>query len=251
MAPGSSPPHSEVGPRRSTASCAPRRQRHVNQRPRRRFDSYRAVAMQLLRRRYAPLVPSATSVPDGDIHSSGMPWCVFRILLGERTGRFERRDRLGPATRVGAPTRWRVRTNTRTGWNPLIAVAHSRRASVAVCRIPSRAGRRCSLGDVECCLREALRVVRRHVARRQNHGLERRETASTHPSPGSWSGCDRAARDNGIGDPREHAAGVVRGTDALGPLVELIELGGGHCAAAATAAPRERRSGHPPAQGTG
>lgn len=51
------------------------------------------IAMQLLRRRYAPLVPSATSVPDGDIHSSGMPWCVFRILLGERTGRFERRDR--------------------------------------------------------------------------------------------------------------------------------------------------------------
>ncbi len=48
------------------------------------------LAMQLLRRRLAPLVPSATSVPDGHLHPSGMPWSVFRILLGERTGRFER-----------------------------------------------------------------------------------------------------------------------------------------------------------------
>jgi nitroimidazol reductase NimA-like FMN-containing flavoprotein (pyridoxamine 5'-phosphate oxidase superfamily) len=48
------------------------------------------IAMQLLRRRLAPLVPSATSVPDGRLHSSGLPWSVFRILLGERTGRFER-----------------------------------------------------------------------------------------------------------------------------------------------------------------
>ena len=51
------------------------------------------VAMQLLRRRLAPLVPSATSVPDGRLHPSGLPWSVFRILLGERTGRFERPDR--------------------------------------------------------------------------------------------------------------------------------------------------------------
>jgi nitroimidazol reductase NimA-like FMN-containing flavoprotein (pyridoxamine 5'-phosphate oxidase superfamily) len=48
------------------------------------------LAMQLLRRRFAPLVASATSVPDGHEHPSGMPWSVFRILLGERTGRFER-----------------------------------------------------------------------------------------------------------------------------------------------------------------
>jgi hypothetical protein len=48
-------------------------------------------AMELLGRRLAPLVPSATSVPDGHLHPSGMPWSVFRILLGERTGRFERR----------------------------------------------------------------------------------------------------------------------------------------------------------------
>ena len=48
------------------------------------------LAMQLLRRRLAPLVPSATSVPDGLTHPSGLPWSVFRILLGERTGRFER-----------------------------------------------------------------------------------------------------------------------------------------------------------------
>jgi nitroimidazol reductase NimA-like FMN-containing flavoprotein (pyridoxamine 5'-phosphate oxidase superfamily) len=51
------------------------------------------VAMQLLRRRLAPLVPSATSVPDGRPHPSGLPWSVFRILLGERTGRFERPGR--------------------------------------------------------------------------------------------------------------------------------------------------------------
>jgi nitroimidazol reductase NimA-like FMN-containing flavoprotein (pyridoxamine 5'-phosphate oxidase superfamily) len=47
------------------------------------------LAMELLRRKLAPLVPSATSVPDGPLHASGMPWSVFRILLGERTGRFE------------------------------------------------------------------------------------------------------------------------------------------------------------------
>jgi uncharacterized protein len=51
------------------------------------------IAMQLLRRRLAPLVPSATSVPDGRLHVSGLPWSVFRILLGERTGRFERPGR--------------------------------------------------------------------------------------------------------------------------------------------------------------
>ena len=28
--------------------------------------------------------------PDGSLHASGLPWSVFRILLGERTGRFER-----------------------------------------------------------------------------------------------------------------------------------------------------------------
>jgi uncharacterized protein len=50
------------------------------------------IAMELLRRRLAPLVASATSAPDGTLHASGMPWSVFRILLAERTGRFERRD---------------------------------------------------------------------------------------------------------------------------------------------------------------
>ena len=50
------------------------------------------IAMELLRRRLAPLVASATSAPDGPLHASGMPWSVFRILLGERTGRFERPD---------------------------------------------------------------------------------------------------------------------------------------------------------------
>ena len=48
------------------------------------------MAMELLRRRIGPLVPSATSVPDGLTHASGMPWSVFRIVLGERSGRFER-----------------------------------------------------------------------------------------------------------------------------------------------------------------
>jgi nitroimidazol reductase NimA-like FMN-containing flavoprotein (pyridoxamine 5'-phosphate oxidase superfamily) len=51
-----------------------------------------AIAMELLRRRLAPLVPSATSAPDGLHHTSGMPWSVFRIQLGDRTGRFERPD---------------------------------------------------------------------------------------------------------------------------------------------------------------
>jgi hypothetical protein len=37
-------------------------------------------------------VASATSAPDGPLHASGMPWSVFRILLGERSGRFERPD---------------------------------------------------------------------------------------------------------------------------------------------------------------
>jgi uncharacterized protein len=50
------------------------------------------IAMKLLRRRLAPLVASATSAPDGPVHASGMPWSVFRILRGERTGRFERPD---------------------------------------------------------------------------------------------------------------------------------------------------------------
>ena len=50
------------------------------------------LAMELLGRRLAPLVPSATSRPDSRIHTSGLPWSVFRILLGERTGRFERPD---------------------------------------------------------------------------------------------------------------------------------------------------------------
>jgi nitroimidazol reductase NimA-like FMN-containing flavoprotein (pyridoxamine 5'-phosphate oxidase superfamily) len=50
------------------------------------------IAMELLRRRLAPLVASATSAPDGPVHASGMPWSVFRILLGERSGRFERPD---------------------------------------------------------------------------------------------------------------------------------------------------------------
>ena len=48
--------------------------------------------MELLRRRLAPLVPSATSLPDGLLHASGLPWSVFRILLGERSGRFEQPD---------------------------------------------------------------------------------------------------------------------------------------------------------------
>lgn len=50
------------------------------------------VAMELLRRRLAPLVASATSHPDSRVHTSGLPWSVFRILLGERSGRFERPD---------------------------------------------------------------------------------------------------------------------------------------------------------------
>ena len=50
------------------------------------------IAIELLRRRLAPLVASATSAPDGPLHASGMPWSVFRILLGERSGRFERPD---------------------------------------------------------------------------------------------------------------------------------------------------------------
>jgi nitroimidazol reductase NimA-like FMN-containing flavoprotein (pyridoxamine 5'-phosphate oxidase superfamily) len=50
------------------------------------------VAMELLRRRLAPLVASATSLPDSRLHASGRPWSVFRILLGERSGRFERPD---------------------------------------------------------------------------------------------------------------------------------------------------------------
>jgi nitroimidazol reductase NimA-like FMN-containing flavoprotein (pyridoxamine 5'-phosphate oxidase superfamily) len=50
------------------------------------------LAMGLLRRRLAPLVASATSDPDGLHHASGMPWSVFRIVLGERSGRFERPD---------------------------------------------------------------------------------------------------------------------------------------------------------------
>jgi uncharacterized protein len=48
------------------------------------------IAMKLLKRRLAPLVASTTSMPDGLHHTSGMPWSVFRILLGERSGRFER-----------------------------------------------------------------------------------------------------------------------------------------------------------------
>jgi nitroimidazol reductase NimA-like FMN-containing flavoprotein (pyridoxamine 5'-phosphate oxidase superfamily) len=50
------------------------------------------IAMELLRRRLAPLVASATSLPDSRLHPSGLPWSVFRILLGERSGRFERPD---------------------------------------------------------------------------------------------------------------------------------------------------------------
>jgi hypothetical protein len=48
------------------------------------------IGMQLLRRRLAPLVPSATAVPDGLLHPSGLPWSVFRIVLAERSGRYER-----------------------------------------------------------------------------------------------------------------------------------------------------------------
>ena len=54
------------------------------------------LAMQLLRTRTAPLVPSSTSTPDSRIHAAGHPWSVFRILLSERSGRFERP---GPAER--------------------------------------------------------------------------------------------------------------------------------------------------------
>jgi nitroimidazol reductase NimA-like FMN-containing flavoprotein (pyridoxamine 5'-phosphate oxidase superfamily) len=50
------------------------------------------LAMEILKHRLAPLVPSTTSIPDGLHHTSGMPWSVFRIVLGERTGRFERPD---------------------------------------------------------------------------------------------------------------------------------------------------------------
>ena len=48
------------------------------------------LAMELLHRRLAPLVASETSLPDSRLHSSGMPYSVFRILLRERSGRFER-----------------------------------------------------------------------------------------------------------------------------------------------------------------
>ena len=77
-----------------------------------RFSELEAMeaefAMQLLQRRIgplhhpawariattriAPLVPSATSAPDSRIHPSGHPWSVFRIVLVERSGRFERSD---------------------------------------------------------------------------------------------------------------------------------------------------------------
>jgi uncharacterized protein len=50
------------------------------------------LAMQLLQRRVAPLVPSATSAPDSRIHASGHPWSVCRIVLYERSGRFERSE---------------------------------------------------------------------------------------------------------------------------------------------------------------
>jgi nitroimidazol reductase NimA-like FMN-containing flavoprotein (pyridoxamine 5'-phosphate oxidase superfamily) len=49
------------------------------------------LGMEILRRRLAPLVPSSTSAPDGHLHPSGMPWSVFRIMLGERSGRYETR----------------------------------------------------------------------------------------------------------------------------------------------------------------
>jgi uncharacterized protein len=61
------------------------------------------LAMELLRHRLAPLVPSATSTPDGLHHASGMPWCVFRILLGERSGRFERAEPCGNAAVADGP----------------------------------------------------------------------------------------------------------------------------------------------------
>ncbi len=48
------------------------------------------LAMEILHRRIAPLVPSETSLPDSRVHDSGLPYSVFRILLRERSGRFER-----------------------------------------------------------------------------------------------------------------------------------------------------------------
>ncbi len=48
------------------------------------------LAMEILHRRIAPLVASETSLPDSRVHDSGLPYSVFRILLRERSGRFER-----------------------------------------------------------------------------------------------------------------------------------------------------------------
>ena len=48
------------------------------------------LAMEILHRRIAPLVASETSLPDSRVHGSGLPYSVFRILLRERSGRFER-----------------------------------------------------------------------------------------------------------------------------------------------------------------
>ena len=48
------------------------------------------LAMTILRRRLAPLVASETSLPDSRRHASGLPYSVFRIILSERSGRFER-----------------------------------------------------------------------------------------------------------------------------------------------------------------
>jgi nitroimidazol reductase NimA-like FMN-containing flavoprotein (pyridoxamine 5'-phosphate oxidase superfamily) len=50
------------------------------------------IAMELLHRRLGPRVPSATSTPDGLHHVSKLPWSVFRILLDQRSGRYERPD---------------------------------------------------------------------------------------------------------------------------------------------------------------
>ena len=63
-------------------------------RPRSRWSCYAGASHRSCRARRAS--------PTAALHASGLPWSVFRILLGERTGRFERPRRLSAA---GGPAR--------------------------------------------------------------------------------------------------------------------------------------------------